>query len=187
MYSTNQFRKGLKIEIDGEPYNITDFQHVKPGKGNAFTRTKMKNLLTGNNLEKTFKSGEKVGKPNLENKKMQFLYTEGEDKVFMDMDSYEQTPVPAENLGDSTRFLKENTQCDLLFFNGVAIDIELPTFIDFKITKTDPGVRGDTVSGSTKPAELETGASVQVPLFVEENDVIRIDTRTGEYVERVKV
>jgi elongation factor P len=186
MYSTNQFRKGLKIEIDGEPYNITDFQHVKPGKGNAFVRTKLKNLLTGNNLEKTFKSGEKVGIPNLENKKMQFLYTEGEDKVFMDMETYEQTHVPAENLGDSTRFLKENTACDLLFYNGVAIDIELPTFIEFKITKTDPGVRGDTVSGATKPADIETGATVQVPLFVEENDVIRIDTRTGEYVERVK-
>ena len=187
MYSTNQFRKGLKIEIDGDPYNITDFQHVKPGKGNAFVRTKLKNLITGNNLEKTFKSGEKVGKPDLENKKVQFLYREGENYSFMDMESYEQFSISGENLGPAMQFLKENTECSLLFFNSAPIDIELPTFIDFTIKKCDPGVRGDTVSGATKPAELETGAVVQVPLFVDENDTIRIDTRTGEYVERVKV
>ena len=185
-YSTNQFRRGLKIEIDGDPYNIVYFQHVKPGKGNAFVRTKIKNLISGNMLERTFKSGEKVGKPDLENKIVQFLYKETEDYIFMDMESYENFAVPAENLGSATNFLKENTDCELLFFKNSAIGIELPIFINFRITHTDPGVKGDTVSGSTKPATIETGAVVQVPLFVEENTLIRIDTRTGEYIERVK-
>ncbi len=185
-YSTNQFRRGLKIELDGEPYNIVYFQHVKPGKGNAFVRTKLKNLITGNILEKTFKSGEKVEQPDLENKTVQFLYKENSDYIFMDMETYENFSVPEENLGMATNFLKENTDCELLFYKGVAIDIELPIFINFRVIKTDPGVKGDTVSGSTKPATIETGAVVQVPLFVEENTLIRIDTRTGEYIERVK-
>ncbi|MBK05768.1 MAG: elongation factor P [Deltaproteobacteria bacterium] len=186
MYSTNQFRRGLKIEVDGDPYNIVYFQHVKPGKGNAFVRTKLKNLVTGNVLEKTFKSGEKVGKPDLEKNAMQYMYSDGEDYNFMNLTTYESIMIPAENLGDATNFLKENIDVEVLFYKGSAIDIELPTFLNFVITQTDPGVRGDTVSGSTKPATIETGAVVQVPLFVEEGEKIRIDTRTGDYVERVK-
>lgn len=185
-YSTNQFRKGLKIEVDGDPYNIVDFQHVKPGKGNAFVRTRLKNLITGNVLERTFRSGEKVDQPDLEQKTMQFLYSEGEDFHFMDTTTYEQTSILAENLGDAVNYLKENTDCDLLFYQGTAIDIALPTFIEVTITKTDPGLKGDTVSGATKPAEIETGATIQVPLFIEEGERVRIDTRTGDYVERVK-
>lgn len=186
MYSTNQFRKGLKIELDSEPFNIVDFQHVKPGKGNAFVRTRLKSMISGNVLEKTFKSGEKVGKPDLENKKVQYLYREGDEFHFMDLETYEQFMVPEENLGDAAKYLKENIDAELLFYKGNAIDIEIPTFIVLQITKTDPGVRGDTVSGTTKPAELETGASVQVPLFIEEGENVKIDTRTGTYVERVK-
>jgi len=186
MYSTNQFRRGLKIELDGEPYNITYFQHVKPGKGNAFVRTKLKSMISGNVIERTFKSGEKVGKPDLEQNKVQYLYKDGESYNFMDLQTYEQFGVQSEQLGNATLFLKENIDVELLFYNGSAIGIELPMFIEFEITQTDPGVRGDTVSGSTKPASIETGAVIQVPLFIEEGENIRIDTRDGSYVERVK-
>ena len=186
MISTNQFRKGLKIEINGEPYNIVDFQHVKPGKGNAFIRTRLKSMISGNVLEKTFKSGEKVDKPDLENKKVQYLYSDGDDYHFMDMETYDQFVIPVEQLGDAVNFMTENMETEVLFYKGSAIDIELPTFVEFEVVRTDPGVRGDTVSGATKPAEIETGASIQVPLFLNEGDVIKIDTRTGSYVERVK-
>lgn len=186
MYNTNQFRKGLKIEIGGEPFVITDFQHVKPGKGNAFTRTKMKSLISGLNQEKTFKSGEKVDKPDLEERSMEFLYKD-ELYNFMDLSTYEQIGIPEENLGDAPKYLKDNTEVSVLFFNDRAISIELPIFINFEIKQCDPGIRGDTVSsGSTKPATVETGTIVQVPLFVEEGEWIKIDTRTGDYVERVK-
>lgn len=186
MISTNQFRKGLKIEINGEPYNIVDFQHVKPGKGNAFIRTRLKSMISGNVLEKTFKSGEKVDKPDLENKKVQYLYRDGDDFNFMDMETYDQFVIPIDQLGDAPNYMTENMETEVLFYKGDAIDIELPTFVEFEVVRTDPGVRGDTVSGSTKPAEIETGASIQVPLFVNEGDVLKIDTRTGSYVERVK-
>ncbi len=186
MFATNQFRKGLKIEMSGEPFIITDFQHVKPGKGNAFTRTKMKSLITGFNQEKTFKSGEKVDKPDLEEHQMEFLYAD-DMYNFMDLKSYDQVGIPEDRLGDAIKFLKENTEVSVLFFNGQAISIELPIFMNFPITQCDPGIRGDTVSsGSTKPATIETGTIVQVPLFVEEGEWIKIDTRSGEYVERVK-
>lgn len=186
MYSTNEFRKGLKIEINGEPFNIVDFQHVKPGKGNAFVRTRLKSLLSGNVLERTFKSGEKVDRPDLESKKVQYLYNDGESYIFMDMETYEQLAAPQEQLGGAHMFMLENMEANILIFKGKVIDIELPTFVDFVITRTDPGVRGDTVTGATKPAEIQTGATVQVPLFVNEGERIRIDTRTGSYVERVK-
>ena len=185
MYSTSQFRRGLKVELDGVPYQITEFQHVKPGKGNAFVRTKLKNLITGLNLEKTFKSGEKIQKPDLSERKMEYLYHD-DGYHFMDLETYEQVEIPAKNLGIATRYLIDNTEVSVLFFNGEAIDIDLPLFINFTIVKTDPGLRGDTVSGSTKPAEIATGAIIQVPLFVEEGEKIRIDTRDGSYVERVK-
>lgn len=186
MYSTNQFRKGLKIEIDGTPYNIADFQHVKPGKGNAFVRTRLKNLISGNVLEKTFKSGEKVNKPDLESIKVQYLYREGDEFVFMDLQTYDNFNITEEQLGSASKFMQENFEAEVLMYKGSAIDIEIPTFINVTITRTDPGLKGDTVSGATKPATIETGAVIQVPLFVEENEKVKVDTRTGTYVERVK-
>ena len=186
MYSTSDFKRGLKIELEGEPYTIVEFQHVKPGKGGAFVRTKLKNLTTKRVIDKTFRSGEKVGKPDLAEEKMEFLYLQDDQYHFMNTEDYEQTHLNGEDLGDAVKFLKEGMEVAILFHNGKAIDVELPTFVELKITKTEPGVKGDTVSGSTKPAVLETGATVLVPLFIEEGETIKIDTRTGEYVERVK-
>lgn len=185
MYDTSDFRKGLKIEYNGEPYEIVDFQHVKPGKGNAFTRTRIKNLISGNVLEVTLKSGEKVGKPDLEEKEMQFMYADGDSYFFMDQKTYEQMELNVSTLGDARLFLLENTVIYILFYRGRVIGIELPTFMDITVARTDPGFKGDTVSNTTKPAELATGAKVQVPLFINEGDVIRVDTRTGEYIERI--
>lgn len=185
MYSTADFRKGLKIELQGEPYIIVDFQHVKPGKGGAFVRTRLKNLITGLIREETFRSGEKVGIPDLEEKEMQYLYEDSGQFCFMDLKSYEQHFLAAEQLGDARFYLQEQVEAKVLFFNGRPIGIELPNFVDLRVAKTEPGVKGDTAAGATKPAELETGAVVQVPLFVQEGDVIKVDTRTGEYIERV--
>jgi elongation factor P len=182
---TSQFRNGLRIELDGEPFAITYFQHVKPGKGGAFVRTKVKNLLTGRSQDKTFRAGERVQEADVEDKQMQFLYRDGEDLVFMDNQSYEQTPFPAEVVGDGVKFLKENIEVGVLFWRGKPVNVELPSFIEAEITQTDPGVKGDTASGATKPATLETGATVQVPLFIKEGERVRVDTRSGEYVERV--
>lgn len=184
MYTTQDFRNGLKIEYEGDPYVIVEFQHVKPGKGGAFVRTKIKNLLTGRVLDPTFKSGDKVGKPDMDEKEMQFLYKEGTHYTFMDNTSYEQALVDQAALGDAANWLKENCNCSVLFWNGKAIAISLPNFVVLKIVECEPGVRGDTATGATKPAKLETGATVNVPLFVNEGEQIRIDTRTGAYVER---
>ncbi len=186
MISTAEFRRGLKIEIDGDPYVIVDFLHVKPGKGGAFVRTKLKNMKTGNVVDYTFRAGEKVDEPHLEEKKMQFLYNMEDIYNFMDMETYEQISLQAEQLGDSIKYMKENLIVNILFHNRESIGVELPTFVELKIVKTDPGVRGDTASGGTKPATLETGAVVKVPLYLNEGDIIKIDTRTGEYIERVK-
>jgi elongation factor P len=185
MYGTNQFRNNLKIELDNEPFVIVEFQHVKPGKGGAFVRTKLKSLLTGNVLEKTFRSGEKVGKPELEEKEMQYLYVAGDQYYFMDTTTYEQLFLTAEQLGESKNFLQENIVAKVLFYKAEPIGIDLPIFVQLRITDTDPGLRGDTASGGTKPAVLETGATVQVPLFLNVDDIIKVDTRTGEYIERV--
>ncbi len=186
MYEVSDFRNGLKIELDdGYPYSIVFFQHVKPGKGNAFTRTKMRNLVTGNNLERTFKSGEKFKPADLEQKEMQFLYKEGTRYEFMDTTNYEQTYLDEDHMGDEKNFLKENVNASILFYNGKAIGVSLPNSVDLKVTKCDPGVRGDTVSGAMKPATLETGYQVQVPLFINEGDVLKIDTRDGKYLTRV--
>jgi elongation factor P len=187
VYETSDFRNGLKILIDGEPFVIIFFQHVKPGKGNAFTRTKIKSLTTGRVLEPTFKSGDKVEKPDVEETTMQFLYKEGDSYIFMDTRSYEQTHLPEEALGDSVHYLKENTECSVLVFNGKPIGVTLPNAIDLRVAKCDPGVRGDTVSGATKPATLETGYSINVPLFINEGDILKIDTRSGEYLTRVAI
>lgn len=185
MYSTQDFRNGLKIEYEGEPYLIVEFQHVKPGKGGAFVRTKIKNLLTGRVLDPTFKSGDKVGKPDMDDKEMQFLYKDGEHYTFMDNTSYEQVMIDSDVVGDSAKWLKENTDTEVMFWNGKPIGVSLPNFVELKITECEPGVRGDTAQGATKPAMLETGASVNVPLFVNEGETIKIDTRTATYVERV--
>jgi elongation factor P len=186
MYSTTDFRKGLKIEIGGEPFIIVDFQHVKPGKGGAFVRTRLKSLLSGNVIDQTFRSGDRVDKPDLEEREMQFLYQTGEEFHFMDTQTYEQLFLTAEHLGESKDYLKENGIIKALFHNKRPIGIEVPMFVELKIVQSDPGIRGDTATGATKPATLESGAVIQVPLFVEEGDVVRIDTRTREYITRVK-
>jgi elongation factor P len=184
MYSTNDFRNGLKILYEGEPYVIVEFQHVKPGKGNAFTRLKIKNLLSGRTLQPTLKSGEMVGTPDVEEKQMQYLYKDGDHYTFMDTTTYEQSLVEADALGDVVNWLQENLPVAVLFWNGKAIDVTPPTFVIMKIVECEPGVRGDTATNATKPAKLESGALVNVPLFVNEGERIRIDTRTGTYVER---
>ena len=185
---TSEFRKGMKIEIDGEPFEIVEFQHVKPGKGSAFVRTTIRSLLTGRVLQPTLKSGEKVGKPDIEDKEMQYLYLQGEDFYFMDTRNYEQTFLSEKVLGEAKGFLKEQINVSVLFYNGKAIGVTLPNSVDLKVTKCDPGVRGDTVSGAMKPATLETGFTVNVPLFINEGDVLKIDTRDGgKYLTRVAV
>ena len=184
MYSTSEFRNGLKILMDGKPYEIVYFQHVKPGKGGAFVRTKLKNLKEGNVVEKTFRSGEKVDKPDISDMEMQFLYSD-DSYHFMDTQTYEQIALQREVIGDSALFLKENMMVKILMLGGDVLNIELPSFVNLQIAHCEPGVRGDTVSGATKPAILETGAKVLVPLFVNEGEMVRVDTRTGEYIERV--
>jgi len=184
-YSTAQFRKGLKIELDGEPFTIVDFQHVKPGKGGAFVRTRMKSLITGNVLEKTFRSGEKVDVPNLEERKMSFLYQDDSGYWFMDTQTFEQMNLSEDHIEDAIGFLKENVEVGILFHNGAPIGIDLPMFLELAVAETDPGIRGNTASGGSKPAKLETGVTVQVPLFISEGDVIKVYTRTKAYIERV--
>ncbi|HHW92549.1 MAG TPA: elongation factor P [Firmicutes bacterium] len=185
MISTNDFRTGLTIELEGEVYTVIDFQHVKPGKGAAFVRSKLKNVKTGGTVEKTFRAGEKVNRAHIDKREMQYLYRAGEQFTFMDTENYEQISFSEEQLGEAVKFLKENMMISVVLHNGTTIGIELPNFVELTVVKTDPGVKGDTVSGATKRAVLETGAEVQVPLFVEEGDVIKIDTRSGEYIERI--
>ncbi len=186
MYDTSDFRNGLKIEIDGTPFEIIEFLHVKPGKGGAFVRTKLKNLQTGAVLNKTFRSGEKVGKPDLVDRHMQYLYSQGDELVFMDLETYEQFTIPFEKIEDKAKFLKENMEVDILYYKNQPISIELPTFVELEVVETEPGFKGDTATGGTKPAVLETGAKINVPLFINIGDKLKIDTRTGQYVERVK-
>jgi elongation factor P len=183
---TSQFRNGLKVILDGQPFVMTFFQHVKPGKGGAFVRTKVKNLLNGKVLERNFRSGERLELADIEEKRMQYLYLDGESLVFMDQESFDQMPFSADVVGEARSFLKENTEVDVLFWNGKPVNIELPSFVELAVTRCDPGLKGDTASGATKPATLETGAVVNVPLFVKEGDVLRIDTRTGQYVGRAR-
>jgi elongation factor P len=182
--STAEFKKGLRIVFDGQPYAIVDFQHVKPGKGGAFVRTKLKHMKQGRVIDNTFRSGEKVELVDFEEKHMQYLYRD--DRYhFMDTESYEQVSLSADEVSDARDYLKENTEVDLLYIDGAPAAIELPNFVELAISKTDPGVRGDTAQGGSKPATLETGAIVHVPLFLNEGDVVRVDTRTGEYLGRV--
>ena len=184
--STTEFRNGLKIEIDGEPYVIVEFQHVKPGKGGAFVRTKFKSLKSGNVTDKTFRAGEKVDVPNLEEKTMQYLYAADKDRVFMDTSTYEQVSMNEKQLGDSINYLKENMEIKVLYHKEQPINIEVPMFVELAIARTDPGVRGDTASGGSKPATLESGAVIKVPLYLNEGDFVKVDTRTGTFIERVK-
>ena len=184
---TSDFRKGLKVEYKNEPYEIVDFQHVKMGRGGAIVRTKLKNLRTGSMREHTFRSGERLESPQLEEKKMQYLYTQDGMYYFMDEETYEQIPLTAEQLGESKKFLKDSMVVGILYHRESPISVELPTFVALMVTKTDPaGFKGDTASGGSKPATLETGAVVKVPFHINEGDTIKIDTRTSEYIERVK-
>lgn len=185
MYETSDFKKGLKILMDNDPYVIVDFQHVKPGKGNQFTRTKMRNLLTGQNREMTFKSGEKFGVPNVETKEMTFLYKDDNGFNFMDQTNYEQLLMMPSEVGEQANFLTENLKVVILMFNERPVAVDLPKAVNLKVAQTDPGVKGDRVTGGTKPATMESGLVVQVPLHISEGDVLRIDTTTGDYVERV--
>jgi elongation factor P len=182
---TSSFRNGLKIELDGEPYTIIYFQHVKPGKGGAFVRTKVRHLRTGKVLDRRFRAGERVELADVEERPMQYLYQDGEQLVFMDTETYEQTPFTAEQVGDARQFLKENLDVQVIFWRGRPINIEMPNFIEAAVTQCEPGEKGDTASNVTKPATIETGAVVQVPLFIKQGERIRVDTRTGSYVERV--
>lgn len=184
MLSTTDFRRGLKIEMDGVPYEIVDFLHVKPGKGGAFIRTKLKNMINGRVVENTFRSGEKMVKPDLESKDMQYLYRESEDFVFMDMESYEQMHAGAAQLGEKGGYLKDGMELKMLLYKGQPLDIDLPASVVLQVSETEPGVKGDTVSGATKPAQLETGITVNVPLFVNIGDKIKVDTRSGDYIGR---
>ena len=184
MYSTTDFRKGLKIEIDGTPFEIIEFQHFKPGKGGAMVRTKLRNILNGRVLDNTFRSGEKVERPNLESRDMQFLYHEGEQLVFMDMTTYDQMHMDAEATDGKANYLKDGQECRVLLYNQQTLDIEIPASLVLEVTETEPGAKGDTVSNVTKPATLETGAEIKVPLFIEPGEKIKVDTRTGEYLSR---
>lgn len=186
MYETSDFKKGLFIEFEGVPYQIVEFQHVKPGKGNAFTRTRMRNLLNNNVQEKTFKSGERVGEPDLEKRQFQFLYNDGTDFQFMDLGAYEQVHLTADTVGENKYYLKENLEIEVLYYKGKPIALQLPTFVELKVTYCEPAIKGDTVSGGGKPATVETGLTVTVPYHVKQDDVLKIDTRTGEYVEKLK-
>ena len=186
MYDTSDIRKGLKVLMDGNPYTVVEFQFVKPGKGTAFTRTKIKNLKTGAVLERTFRSGEKLEPANIEEREMQFLYHEGDSYHFMDNATYDQSFISGEDLGDSAKFMPDNLNVTVMFFDDIAIGVTLPNFVDLEVAHTEPGVKGDTASGATKPATLTTGAVINVPLFIEEGETLKIDTRTSEYIERVK-
>jgi elongation factor P len=185
MISTNDFHTGVTVEIDGQPWVVVDFQHVKPGKGSAFVRAKIKNVITGAVLERTFNAGEKLPKALIERKEAQYLYSQGDDYTLMDTQTYEQITVTRDDLGSGAQYVKENMNVFVLSYDNRVIGVEVPNFADLEVVAADPGFRGDTATGGSKPAKLETGAVVKVPLFVNVGDVIKVDTRTGQYIERV--
>ena len=185
MISAGEFRYGLTVEIDGNVYQILEFQHVKPGKGAAFVRTKLKNVINGGVVEKTFRPTEKFPKAHIERKSMQYLYSDGDLYHFMDGETYDQIALNEETIGDALKFVKENEEVKVCSYQGEVFAVEPPLFAELVVTETEPGVKGDTATGATKPATVETGATVMVPLFVNEGDVLKIDTRTGEYLSRV--
>ena len=184
MISSNDFRTGVTIELDGYVWRVVEFLHVKPGKGSAFVRTKLKNVQTGNSVERTFRAGETVPQANLEKRTMQHTYKDGEEYVFMDMQTYEETRMREEQIGDSVKYLKEEMEANVIFWNEQVLEVELPTSVTLEITDTDPGVKGDTATGGTKPATVETGAQVMVPLFISIGEKIKVDTRDGSYLGR---
>jgi len=186
MISTSEFKKGTKMELDHAPYVIADFQHVKPGKGPAFVRTKLKNLITGRIIDRTFRSGEKVQEADVEQRMMQYLYNDGESFVMMDTETFDQINIPEKTVGDDAKWMLEESILTVLIYKGSPVTIELPSFLELQIVETDPGVKGDTAQGGSKPATLSTGAVVNVPLFVAEGEFIKVDTRSGDYLERVK-
>ena len=183
---TSDFRIGLSIIKDNDIFTIVEFQHVKPGKGGAFVRTRLRNLRTGSNVDHTFRAGEKMEQAILDRSKMNFLYNQGDEYIFMDTETFDQITIPAAQLGDSVKFLKDNTEVEVCTHNGKVLGVELPFFMEYAVAETDPGLRGDTASGGSKPATLETGAVINVPLFINIGDKIKVDTRTGTYLERVK-
>lgn len=184
MISAGDFRNGVTFEMDGNVYSIVEFQHVKPGKGAAFVRTKIRNVINGGVVERTFNPTEKFPTAYVERKDMEYVYNDGDLYYFMDLESYEQIPINRSILGDNFQFVKENMVCKVLSYKSNVFGVEPPNFVELQITKTDPGFKGDTATNATKPAVLETGAEIKVPLFIDEGEVIRIDTRTGEYMER---
>lgn len=185
MITPNQFKRGAKIELDGEPYSIVEYLHIKCGRGGATVRTKVKSLRTGAVLERTFKSDEKIKEPDFEDKEMQYLYNDGVTYFFMDSESYEQVEVPADSIGDDSDFMPENIMVNVQIFNGQPIGVSLPNFVILEVTYTEPGLKGDTVTGGNKPATLSTGGTVNVPLFINIGDVLKVDTRDRVYLERV--
>lgn len=185
MISAGDFRKGVTFEMDGQAWVIVDFQHVKPGKGAAFVRTKYKNLATGSVLEKSFNPTEKFPKAHIDRKEMQYLYSDGELYYFMDNETYEQLPLNHDKVEDALPYMKDNMNVTIQFFKGEAFSVEPPNFVELEIAETEPGFKGDTATAGNKPAILETGAKIMVPLFINQGDIIRVDTRTGEYMERV--
>ena len=186
MISAGEFRNGVTFEFEGNVYQIVEFQHVKPGKGAAFVRTKLKNVITGGVVEKTFSPTDKYENAYIERKDMQYSYTDGDLYYFMDMESFDMLPLNREKLGDAFKFVKEEMMCKIMSYKGNVFGVEPPMFVELAVTETEPGFKGDTATGASKPATLETGASIKVPLFVEIGDVLKIDTRTGEYLERAK-
>lgn len=185
MVSAGEFKKGMTIDIDGQIFTVVDFQHVKPGKGAAFVRTRLKNIVTGAVVERTFNPTEKVDEAVIERKEMQYLYNDGDLYYFMDTETYEQIPLNYSKVEDAMKFLKENMTATIKFYKGEAFSVEPPTFVELEVVETEPGFKGDTATGGSKPATVETGAVIQVPLFVNVGDKIKIDTRTSEYLERV--
>lgn len=187
MYQTTDIRKGLKVEIDNKPYLVADFQHVNPGKGSAFVRTRLKNLETGQVLERTFKAGvDTLKRPDIEEKTMEFMYEDHEGLNFMDQITFESIHLTKDQVGDSVNFMQEGIKVEIMYFNGKPIAVELPNFVQLVVKETDPGLRGDTATGGMKKAIMSTGVQINVPLFVKEGELLKIDTRTGEYIERVK-
>ncbi|GAJ25420.1 translation elongation factor P [Liquorilactobacillus sucicola DSM 21376 = JCM 15457] len=184
MISVNEFKNGLTIEVNGELWRVVEFQHVKPGKGSAFVRSKLKNLRTGAVQEKTFRAGEKVERAQIDNRKMQYLYADGTSYVFMDTETYEQLELPEEKIKNELNYLKENMQVSIIMYGNETLGVDLPNTVDLKVTSTEPGIKGDTASGGSKPATMETGLIVQVPFFVNEDDVLTINTQDGSYVSR---
>lgn len=184
--AAGELRKGLKLEIDGDPYVIVDFSFTKPGKGQALYRCRLRNMINGTQFDRTYRSGDKFTAADLEEQEMEYLYREGKQYCYMNKSSYEQVYLSEEQVGDSVNYLTENLTVDMLFFQGRPIGLTMPNFVELKVIKADPGIKGDTASGATKPVTLATGYVLQVPLFIEEGEVLRIDTRTGAYVERVK-